>query len=165
MPNRRGTHAVPAFRPTHQRLPVVTRRNWVRQLGVGERPKVCVTSAERDELAATAALIAALVGRHQPSTMKFQSKSRSEWEAVIDVAYLMLVGTGGWNQRWEIPSGQDEAVSAQLDHIGTEGVGHMRLLDPETDNEVTFVVAWNSVASAVIVPSPAVHSKPHGQYA
>jgi hypothetical protein len=97
--------------------------------------------------------------------MKFQSKSRSEWEAVIDVAYLMLVGTGGWNQRWEIPSGQDEEVSAELDHIGTGGVGHLRLLDPETDDEVTFVVAWSSVAAAVIVPSPAVHSKPHGQYA
>jgi hypothetical protein len=84
---------------------------------------------------------------------------------VIDVAYLMLVGTGGWNQRWEIASGQEESVSAELSHIGTGGVGHLRLLDPETDNEVTFVVAWNSVAAAVVVPSPAVHSQPHGQYA
>jgi hypothetical protein len=84
---------------------------------------------------------------------------------VIDVAYLMLIGTGGWNQRWEIAPGQDEAVSAELDHIGTASVGHLRLVDPETDNEISFVVAWNCVAAAVIVSSPAVHRQHHGQYA
>ena len=85
--------------------------------------------------------------------------------AVIDVAYLVLVGAGGWNQRWEIASGQEEAVSAELLHIGTRRTGHLPLLDPETDKEITFVVAWKSVAAAIIVPSPAVHARPRGQYA
>ena len=84
---------------------------------------------------------------------------------MIDVAYLVLVGAGGWNQRWEIASGQEEAVSAELLHIGTRRTGHLPLLDPETDNEVTFVVAWKSVAAAMIVPSPTDHAQPRGQYA
>ena len=84
---------------------------------------------------------------------------------MIDVAYLVLVGAGGWNQRWEIASGQEEAVSAELLHIGTRRTAHLPLLDPETDNEITFVVAWESVAAAMIVPSPTVHAPSHGQYA
>lgn len=79
------------------------------------------------------------------------------------MAYLMLIGTGGWTQRWEIAAGQDEAVQAQLLHVGDNGTGQLPLLDPETDTEITFVVAWSSVAAAVIVPS-AVHAQPRGQY-
>jgi hypothetical protein len=84
---------------------------------------------------------------------------------VIDMAYLMLVGTGGWTHRWEIANGQDKAVSEELMHLGTARIGRLPLLDPETDSEVTFVVDWNRVAAAVIVPSPPGHGQGRGQYA
>jgi hypothetical protein len=81
------------------------------------------------------------------------------------MAYLMLVGTGGWTQRWEVAAGKEEAVAAELVHVGTDGTGQLPLLDPESDAEVTFVVAWGSVAAAVIIPSDAVHAQSRGQYA
>lgn len=81
------------------------------------------------------------------------------------MAYLMLVGTGGWTQRWEIAAGQDGVVAEALTHIGTDQTGNLPLLDPESDKEITFVVAWNCVAAGVIVPSPAVHAEGRGQYA
>ena len=77
----------------------------------------------------------------------------------------MLVGTGGWTQRWKIVTGQEEAVSQELLHLGTDRTGRLPLLDPETDNEVAFVVAWTSVAAAVIIPSSVDHTQSHGQYA
>lgn len=57
----------------------------------------------------------------------------------------MLVGTGGWTQ--------------QLTHIGTDRTGHLMLLDPETDTEITLVVAWrhpvvtDSIVGAVFLVS------------
>jgi hypothetical protein len=80
------------------------------------------------------------------------------------MAYLMLVGTGGWVQRWEIASGREEAVSAELQHVGTSATTRLPLLDPETDAEVTFVVAWSAVAVGIIIPSLA-HAESPGQYA
>ena len=81
------------------------------------------------------------------------------------MAYLMLVGTGGWTQRWEVAAGREEAVAAELLHVGTATTGQLPLLDPETDTEIRLVVAWSSVAAAVIVPSAAVHAQSRGQYA
>jgi hypothetical protein len=80
------------------------------------------------------------------------------------MAYLMLVGTGGWVQRWEIAPGREEAVSAELSQVGTSGTTRLPLLDPETDTEVTFVVAWSAVAVGIIIPSLA-HGESPGQYA
>jgi hypothetical protein len=83
---------------------------------------------------------------------------------VIDVAYVVLAGTGGWNQRWEIAAGQEEAVAAELDAVGTDRVGHLRVLDPLTDKEVILVVAWRSVATGVVVPEESPPPS-QGQYA
>jgi len=80
------------------------------------------------------------------------------------MAYLVLVGTGGWSQRWEIAAGREEAVSAELQQIGSSGTTRLPLLDPETNTEVTFVVAWSAVAVGIIVPSLA-HDQSRGQYA
>lgn len=80
------------------------------------------------------------------------------------MAYLMLVGTGGWTQRWEIAPGREEAVRAELQQIGTGGTTRLPLLDPETNTEVTFVVAWSAVAVGIITPSVA-HAESPGQYA
>lgn len=80
------------------------------------------------------------------------------------MAYLMLVGTGGWTQRWEIAAGQEDAISEELQKIGTSGATRLPLLDPETNNEVIFVVAWSAVAVGIIVPSLA-HGESPGQYA
>lgn len=80
------------------------------------------------------------------------------------MSYLVLVGTGGWNQRWEIASDQEEAVSAELQNVGTDTTTRLPLLDPETNSKITFVVAWSAVAAGIIIPSPA-HSQPRGQYA
>ena len=84
--------------------------------------------------------------------------------AVVDMAYLMLVGTGGWTQRWEIAPGHEEAVRAELQQIGTNGTTHLPLLDPGTNTEVTLVVAWSAVAVGIITPSLA-HGESPGQYA
>ena len=80
------------------------------------------------------------------------------------MAYLVLVGTGGWTQRWEIAPGREEVVSAELQQIGTDGTTRLPLLDPETNTEITFVVAWNAVAVAIIMPS-LTHGPASGQYA
>ncbi len=80
------------------------------------------------------------------------------------MAYLVLVGAGGWTQRWEIASGQEEAVGTELQQIGTNKTTRLPLLDPETNAEITFVVAWNAVAVGIITPSPA-HGEQRGQYA
>jgi len=83
---------------------------------------------------------------------------------VTDMAYLVLVGTGGWTQKWEITAGREEVVSNELQHIGTTGTGRLPLLDPETNIEITFVVAWSAVAAGIITPSLA-HEQSRGQYA
>jgi hypothetical protein len=41
---------------------------------------------------------------------------------------------------------------------------HLPLLDPGTNNEVTFVVAWSAVAVGIITPS-LTHGESPGQYA
>jgi hypothetical protein len=79
------------------------------------------------------------------------------------MAYLVLIGSGGWTEKWEIPPGQDEAVAGELDHVGSEATSHLPLLNPGTDERINLVVAWRAVAAAAIVPS--VRAPLPGQYA
>jgi hypothetical protein len=69
------------------------------------------------------------------------------------VSYLLLYGVGGWSQRWQIPVGQDELVHAEISHIGQEGIGRLSVIDSQTDAVATLVIAWQSVAAAVVVDS------------
>jgi hypothetical protein len=80
------------------------------------------------------------------------------------MAYLLLLGAGGWSQRWEIAPGEEEPVAGELAFVGTDRTGRLRLLDPETDAQFTYVIAWQTVAAAGIIPSTA-HSPERGQYA
>ena len=80
------------------------------------------------------------------------------------VAALVLVGVSGWHQRWEIAPGQEETVAAELSSVGTDRVGRLRLFDLEADAEVTLVIAWEHVATAVIIPTPSTRHRPPGQY-
>lgn len=80
------------------------------------------------------------------------------------MAYLVLIGTGGWTQRWEICAGQESVTADALKRIGTDETGVLTLLDPNTATEISFVVAWAAVAAGCIVPSPADLDAP-GQYA
>lgn len=79
------------------------------------------------------------------------------------MAYLVLIGTGGWTQRWEIGEGQEKSIGEALLRIGSEKTGTLTLIDPNTATEVAFVVSWAAVAAGYIVPS-ADHDAP-GQYA
>lgn len=83
---------------------------------------------------------------------------------MTDMAYLVLVGTGGWTQRWEIAAGREEAVGAELEKIGSSETTRLPLLDPDTNTEITFVVTWSAVAVGIIMPS-LTHDQSHGQYA
>jgi len=69
------------------------------------------------------------------------------------VSYLLLYGVGGWSQRWQIPVGQDELVHTEISHIGQEGIGRLSVIDSQTDAVATLVIAWQSVAAAVVVDS------------
>jgi hypothetical protein len=74
----------------------------------------------------------------------------------MDMAYLILVGSSGWSQRWEITPGQEEAVSAQLDQVGNGSVGHLPLLDPESDSKSPSSsrgTAWQPLSSSPRPPS------------
>ena len=80
------------------------------------------------------------------------------------VAALVLVGASGWHQRWEIAPGQEETIAAELSSVGTEHVGRLQLFDLEADCEVILVIAWEHVATAVIIPTPSIRHRPPGQY-
>jgi hypothetical protein len=69
------------------------------------------------------------------------------------MAYLMLYGAGGWTQRWQIADGNEQGIRSEIDRVGTEGVGHLPVVDSQTDAPVTLVVAWAAVAAAVVVDS------------
>jgi len=81
------------------------------------------------------------------------------------VGYLLLVGTGGWNERWEIAAGHEEDVKAQLRHVGTETTGQLQLVDPVSEQPIELHLAWRHVAAAAIVPSPPPKTELRGQYA
>jgi hypothetical protein len=79
------------------------------------------------------------------------------------MAYLVLIGSGGWTEKWEIAPGEDEAVGRELDQVGSDGMSHLPLLNPGTDERIDLVVAWRAVAAASVVPS--VRAPLPGQYA
>jgi hypothetical protein len=83
------------------------------------------------------------------------------------VSYLLLFGVGGWSQRWQIPAGQDELVHAEISHVGQEGVGRLSVIDSQTETVATLVIAWQSVAAAVVVDTADQHAGQDatGQYA
>ncbi|MGH3330870.1 MAG: hypothetical protein ACRDPJ_06120 [Nocardioidaceae bacterium] len=83
------------------------------------------------------------------------------------MAYLMLYGTGGWTQRWQIPRGDEDRVQAEIINVGREETGRLSVVDSQTGATVTLMVAWAAVASAVIVDSDSgpPHHEATGQYA
>lgn len=83
------------------------------------------------------------------------------------MAYLMLYGTGGWTQRWQIADGYEHEIRSEIARVGTEGIGHLPVVDSQTDAPATLVVAWAAVAAAVVVDSgtKSRHDAATGQYA
>ena len=83
------------------------------------------------------------------------------------MSYLLLYGVGGWSQRWQIPSGQDDLVHAEIARVGQEGIGRLSVIDSQTDAVATLVIAWQSVAAAVVIDStgPDSGDSATGQYA
>jgi hypothetical protein len=69
------------------------------------------------------------------------------------VSYLLLFGVGGWSQRWQIPAGQDDVIKSELSRVGQEGISRLSVIDSQTDSVATLVIAWQSVAAAVVVDS------------
>ena len=83
------------------------------------------------------------------------------------MSYLLLYGVGGWSQRWQIPAGQDDLVHAEIARLGQEGIGRLSVIDSQTDAVATLVIAWQSVAAAVVIDSadPGAGDSATGQYA
>jgi hypothetical protein len=69
------------------------------------------------------------------------------------MSYLLLFGVGGWSQRWQIPAGQDELIHSEISRVGQEGIGRLSVVDSQTDAVATLVIAWQSVAAAVVIDS------------
>ena len=67
------------------------------------------------------------------------------------MSYLLLFGTGGWTQRWQIPPGEDEQVRTAIHHVGEDGTGELEVIDSQSERTVTLVLAWQHVAAAVVV--------------
>lgn len=62
----------------------------------------------------------------------------------------MLYGNG-WTQRWRLPEGTADRVRAEIAQVGADSTGHLDVVDPGSDSEVTLVVAWRLVAAAVVI--------------
>jgi hypothetical protein len=56
------------------------------------------------------------------------------------MAYLMPYGNG-WTQRWRLPQGPVDRVRTEIAHVGADSTGHLDVVDPGSDSEVTLVVA------------------------
>lgn len=67
------------------------------------------------------------------------------------MAYLLLFGVGGWTQRWQIPTGEDETIRTAIHQVGQVGTGQLSIIDSQTNTPVTLVIAWQHVAAAVVV--------------
>jgi len=67
------------------------------------------------------------------------------------VSYLLLYGTGGWSQRWQIPPGTDALIHDEISRIGQDVVSRLTVIDSQTESVATLVLAWDSVAAAVVV--------------
>jgi hypothetical protein len=68
----------------------------------------------------------------------------------LTVAYLMLYGNG-WTQRCRLPEGKADRVRAEIAQMGADSTGHLDVVDPGSETEVTLVVAWRLVAAAVVI--------------
>jgi hypothetical protein len=44
-------------------------------------------------------------------------------------------------------------VHAEISRVGQEGIGRLSVVDSQTDAVATLVIAWQSVAAAVVVDS------------
>jgi len=66
----------------------------------------------------------------------------------------MIYGSG-WTQRWRIPEGMEDHVRAEISQVGTQATGSLSVVDPGSDAEVTLVVAWGQVATAVVIEGSA----------
>ena len=81
------------------------------------------------------------------------------------MAYLMLYGSG-WTQRWRIPEGMEEHVRADILQVGTRATSSLSVVDPGSDAEVTLVIAWAQVATAVVIEgAEGSEADTTGQYA
>ena len=82
------------------------------------------------------------------------------------MAYLLLFGVGGWTQRWQIPTGQDEPIRAAIHQVGQAGTGQLSVIDSQTNSPVTLVIAWQQVAAAVVVDAhdASLGEETSGQY-
>lgn len=67
------------------------------------------------------------------------------------MSYLLLYGAGGWTQRWQIPAGGDEQIRTAISQVGHDGTGELSVIDSQSNDSVTLVIAWQCVAAAVIV--------------
>jgi hypothetical protein len=84
----------------------------------------------------------------------------------VTVSYLMIYGSG-WTQRWRIPDGMEDHVRAEISQVGTQGTGNLSVVDPGSDAEVTLVIAWGQVSTAVVIEGAAASpaDTTTGQYA
>jgi len=70
--------------------------------------------------------------------------------ATDPVAHLLLYGNG-WTQRWSVSADKEDEVRSMLDAVGSDQIGHLPVLDPGSEAEVTLIVSWSMVASAVML--------------
>jgi hypothetical protein len=80
------------------------------------------------------------------------------------MAQLMLYGNG-WTQRWRIADGGEDRIRNEVTRVGSDGAGHLSVIDPRTDEPAMLVVSWAAVAAAVVLESSAEHDEAPGQYA
>lgn len=66
------------------------------------------------------------------------------------MAYLLLYGNG-WTQRWRVAAGTERHVRSEIAKVGTPATGELTVIDPGSDARVTLMVAWASVAAAVVL--------------
>ena len=69
------------------------------------------------------------------------------------MAYVVLVGIGGWVQRWEIAPGAEDAAREAIKSVGGDGQGTLQVVDDHSEDKVELVVAWAAVATAVVLPA------------
>ena len=82
------------------------------------------------------------------------------------MSYLLLFGAGGWTQRWQIPGDMDDIIRDAILRVGQSGTDQIAVIDSQTNAPVTLVIAWQHVASAVVVDThDAADEGPTGQYA
>jgi hypothetical protein len=81
--------------------------------------------------------------------------------------YLLLYGTGGWTQRWQIADGDEDQVRTAINRVGTDATGFLTIVGPGTEDTTTLVVAWRAVAAALVVDSDTApsHAEGAGPYA